>query len=535
MKKIICLLASLLLFTQSVYAKTADYYTQRFWDVEKNHWAFLYIADLADRGVINGYEDGSFKPNRTVSRAEWAKMMIDAAGVNFSDNQIYFTDMTNHWANNYVNAAKNYLTGFSDGSYRPDQAATREDVTVAMVKLKGYDLSEVDYSYLSNFTDTVSISNYAKGYVAVAVQNDLISGFEDNTFRGQDTLTRAEAATLLYRAFQHGNADKVVTAPTEPIAAEPSKQAISESINQSETENEYIQQAQSTRENPDEQENIKSYKVETLAKLNDSHNAIYDTGFSTLLDDCIYYIDENNLYQVNTISGESNIRISEGDSVLYQNENYEVTGIIKVFSDQIDGRVLASCNIYHPNDFSVASGETVLIDVSNNEIVSDKNYCTAETDYPVIYVDNGELWTQYRGSYYIDKGLSTDINDLDERWYFGEDIELIFNCMEKNGKFYLSSETGVYAYDFNDLKQIVDCKYTPIGCNENGFYIKSVNNSLVHVDFSGKKDQEISLDDIEIKDRKPIHLEAYKMYINSNDEIIFYDISSSSFRKISKN
>lgn len=535
MKKIICLLATLLLFTQSVCAKTADDYPQQFWDVEKNHWAFLYIADLADRGVINGYEDGSFKPSRTVSRAEWAKIMVDAAGVNVSDNQIYFTDMTNHWANSYVNAAKSYLTGFSDGSYRPDQAATREDVTVAMVKLKGYDLSEVDYSYLSNFTDTVSISNYAKGYVAVAVQNDLISGFEDNTFRGQDTLTRAEAATLLYRAFQHGNADKVVTAPTEPIYTKPSNQTTSESNNMSDTENEYVQQSQSNRENIDEEKDIKSYKVETLSKLNDSHNAIYDTNFSTQLNDSLYYIDENNLYQLNTISGKSNICISAGDSVLYQGENYEVAGIIKVFSDQSTGMVLAACSIYHPNDFSVADRETVLIDVLSKQIISDKKYCTTETDYPVIFVDNGELWTQYRGSYYIDKGLSDDINNLDERWYFGENIELIFNCIEKDGKFYLSSETGVYAYDFNDLKQVVDCKYTPIGCNENGFYIKSINNSLVHMDFSGKKDNEISLDDIEIKDRKPIILEAYKMYINSNDEIIFYDISSSSFRKISKN
>ena len=96
-----------------------------------------------------------------------------------------------------------------DCTFRPDQAAVREDVTLSMVKLKGYDVSNVDYSYLSQFTDTNSISNSLKAYVAVAVEKDLISGFDDGTFRGQDTLTRAEAATLLWRAFQYGNDNKV--------------------------------------------------------------------------------------------------------------------------------------------------------------------------------------------------------------------------------------------------------------------------------------------------------------------------------------
>lgn len=94
--------------------------------------------------------------------------------------------------------------------------------------------------YLNNFRDVDSISNYAKGYVAVAVKNNLISGFEDKTFKGQATLTRAEAATLLYRAFQHGNADKTTSVPTSPIT---NPQPSGSSANSS-SANEYIKQAQ---------------------------------------------------------------------------------------------------------------------------------------------------------------------------------------------------------------------------------------------------------------------------------------------------
>ena len=71
---------------------------------------------------------------------------------------VYFTDMQNHWANIYVNTAKNYLAAYTDGTFKPDQAAVREDVTVSLVKLKGYDINSVNYSYLSQFTDTNSIS-----------------------------------------------------------------------------------------------------------------------------------------------------------------------------------------------------------------------------------------------------------------------------------------------------------------------------------------------------------------------------------------
>lgn len=296
MKKMMILILALLLMSQSVFARDISEYRQRFWDVAKEHWAFLYIADLAERGVLNGYEDGSFKPSRTVTRAEWAKIMVDAAGVSVADNSVYYTDMSNHWANKYVNAARNYLTGYTDGSYRPDQAATREDVTVAMVRIKGYDLSEVDYSYLSDFKDVDSISNYAKGYVAVAVQNNLISGFEDNTFRGQATLTRAEAATLLYRAFQHGNADKVVAAPEEPIKQN------SVSIKEDKPNEEYIQQSYPVYEEPVEEEievveeETKSYTytIDTMAEV-----SAMVTSMVTDNKNVLHYVVNDKVYNTN--------------------------------------------------------------------------------------------------------------------------------------------------------------------------------------------------------------------------------------------
>ena len=208
-------------------------YSQKFTDVEYDHWAFDYIAEMEERGILNGYPDGRFYPENTVSRAEFAKIMVTAAGISLSaTNNEYFQDLsTDHWSYSYVMAAVPYLTGYStpDGNYYyPDQPALREDIAVSLVKLKGYDLLGADESILDTmFTDSSSISSDARKYVAVAVERGLISGYDDRTFRGQDSITRAEAATLLWRAYQYGNDNKFIVdiktpAPTAVATTKPS-------------------------------------------------------------------------------------------------------------------------------------------------------------------------------------------------------------------------------------------------------------------------------------------------------------------------
>jgi|GEM_PF-5384703 len=216
MKKLIASVVTIALLLTTLVGFAKDY-PQKFYDVPKDHWAFEYIAELADRGAINGYEDGSFRPNGTVTRAEWAKIMMVSANRPLGGDNAAFADMNGHWANPYVNAAQDYMTAYEGGAaFRPDIAALREDVTVALVKLKGYNADNADFSYIAGFTDQDSISPSVKKYVAVAVEKGLINGFDDGTFRGQDTLTRAEAATLLWRAFQKGNDDKVVDGSGSP-------------------------------------------------------------------------------------------------------------------------------------------------------------------------------------------------------------------------------------------------------------------------------------------------------------------------------
>lgn len=207
--------------------------TVSFSDLSPQHWAYNFIAEMVNRKVISGYPDGKFRPNNTITRSEFAKIMITASGITPKKvNYSSFSDIeTTNWASPFVESVKDYMTGYrtADGKYifNPSAPATREDVAVSLVKLKGYDASRLpDQSTLeAMFKDYAGISESAKSYVALAVENGLVSGFQDETFRPQATITRAEATVMLWRAYQYGNDNKEIgggqttTSPTPTPSA----------------------------------------------------------------------------------------------------------------------------------------------------------------------------------------------------------------------------------------------------------------------------------------------------------------------------
>ncbi len=223
MKKWLTFTLAVVVFLAAIPAAGA---TVRFSDVPRTHWAYEAITAMAEKGVIQGYKDGTFRPNNRITRAEFAKIMIAAAGIDItSANQVRqtFADVNrNHWAFYYVELAKPYLTGYKSGSvytYKPDEYAVREDIAVALVRLAGADQStKANLSVLSRFDDRERISPALRPYIAIAVQTGLIKGFEDDTFRPQSPITRAEAASLLERARLD---ETKVVFPDEPKQSQP--------------------------------------------------------------------------------------------------------------------------------------------------------------------------------------------------------------------------------------------------------------------------------------------------------------------------
>lgn len=240
MKRAFALLLSVLMFLTAIPFVGAA--STSFSDVPRSHWAYKEITEMAAKGIIKGYDDRTFRPNNQVTRAEFAKIMIAAADVNIQKNSVSptFKDVPrSHWAFYYVEYAKPYLTGYKSGStytYKPDQSAVREDIAVALVRLLGYDKKyKADLDQLKNFRDQNEISSALRPYIAIALQTDLMKGY-NSYFRPQDPITRAEAASLLYRAIlDRDDETKVVFPNPEPPKPEPIN--ISDSFSSTELKN----------------------------------------------------------------------------------------------------------------------------------------------------------------------------------------------------------------------------------------------------------------------------------------------------------
>ncbi|WP_312115410.1 S-layer homology domain-containing protein [Brevibacillus reuszeri] len=241
MKRALTLFLSVLMFLTVIpFASAAS---PSFSDVPRNHWAYKEITEMAEKGIIKGYDNKTFRPNNEVTRAEFAKIMIAAADVDIDKKSVSqtFKDVPkSHWAFYYVEYAKPYLTGYKSGStytYKPDNSAVREDIAVALVRLLGYDNKyKADMNQLKKFRDSDNISPALRSYIAIAIQTDLMKG-NNNYFRPQDPITRAEAASLLYRALINRDGDETKVVFPNPEQPKPQPISISDSFSETNLKN----------------------------------------------------------------------------------------------------------------------------------------------------------------------------------------------------------------------------------------------------------------------------------------------------------
>ncbi|HEY3373696.1 MAG TPA: S-layer homology domain-containing protein [Candidatus Aquicultor sp.] len=103
-----------------------------FVDVLNNAWYTTYITELVSINVISGYNDGTFKPDEDITRAEFAKMICLATGWDAKATRMSFRDVTQgHRACTYIESAKAHgvITGYPDRTFKPNNSATRAEVS----------------------------------------------------------------------------------------------------------------------------------------------------------------------------------------------------------------------------------------------------------------------------------------------------------------------------------------------------------------------------------------------------------------------
>ena len=152
---------------------TADQtYSNTFSDVAKSHWAANYIGYMQQFGIITGYADGSFRPDASVTRAEFAA--IASRFERLTEGTKSFSDVPgSHWAAKYINfaATRGWVNGYADGTFRPNNSITRAEVAAVTCRLleRNADQSYIrsHLSELRAFTD-VSESHWAYWYTMEA-------------------------------------------------------------------------------------------------------------------------------------------------------------------------------------------------------------------------------------------------------------------------------------------------------------------------------------------------------------------------------
>lgn len=165
------------------------------------HWSRDMVEQLSEAGIIAGYEDGSFRPDTTVTRAEFAKLIAQSIGLR-GDDAYPFSDVTaSDWFAPFVFRCANaeIIRGY-DGAFYPQDEITRQDAAVMlhrMLAARGIVLNGT-----AAFADQDQIAAYAREAVAALADAGIITGYE-NLFSPQDLTTRAEAAAMLYRALTY--------------------------------------------------------------------------------------------------------------------------------------------------------------------------------------------------------------------------------------------------------------------------------------------------------------------------------------------
>ncbi|MEM7553100.1 MAG: S-layer homology domain-containing protein [Cyanobacteria bacterium P01_A01_bin.84] len=188
-----------------------------FPDIE-NHWARRFIENLAERGILNGYPDGRFRPDNSVVRAEFAAI-VTATFYEIPRRREYipFVDVPeNHWAFSAIQKSYEtvFITGFPNLRFRPSNRIRRVNALISIISGLGL-TSTVDTDLLSFlpqiYQDYDQIPEYARVAMAISTKAGLIASFPNiNLLNPTLVATRADIAVFVYQALVYlGKAEKI--------------------------------------------------------------------------------------------------------------------------------------------------------------------------------------------------------------------------------------------------------------------------------------------------------------------------------------
>lgn len=198
----------------SPYIVNATASAPLFTDIQ-GHWAADFIVGLARQNLIGGFEDGSFRPDIPINRAQYASLVVNAFNPTAKRTATTFSDVpANFWAKPFIDRAfqGGFISGFPDGSFKPGQNILRLQVLASLVT--GLELTGADINALNVFDDRATIPQYAQNQVSIATLQQLVVNFPNlrQLNPNRDT-TRAEVAAIVYQALVRAGRSASINSP----------------------------------------------------------------------------------------------------------------------------------------------------------------------------------------------------------------------------------------------------------------------------------------------------------------------------------
>lgn len=173
------------------------------------HWAETVIDKWNYRGVIAGYEDGTFRPDDSITRAEFTKIIATAKGYT-TETAISFSDVSSSdWYYSVLKSAvaAGIITGYVDGTFRPNDQITREEASAIIARAYSLSNSTADIY----FVDQDQIGDWALPYIKQLYSNNIIVGYPDGSFMPKSSITRAETVQILDRVDLNASTSDDIT------------------------------------------------------------------------------------------------------------------------------------------------------------------------------------------------------------------------------------------------------------------------------------------------------------------------------------
>jgi parallel beta-helix repeat protein len=179
------------------------------------HWAAPFIEAIYEKGLISGFPDGTFAPEAPITRAQYAAIVSKTFQLPLKNKNRIFTDINSKfWAASaiYQGAGMGFISGFPDGSFRPNQNLTKAQAIVSIVS--GLKLKGGNPNILAMYDDRAQIPSYATNTMAIATQKLLVVNYPQTEYlQPLQEISRAEVVALIYQALVALGKQKAIVSP----------------------------------------------------------------------------------------------------------------------------------------------------------------------------------------------------------------------------------------------------------------------------------------------------------------------------------